>query len=94
ITELTEKPAWRDGLVALPASSVLESVLAHAGARPKERDAIDERIIAAVVAGVGTIIDSQDEVGGYPMPSATQRALDLPTANLEAWLATYSAQVE
>jgi hypothetical protein len=94
ITELSAKPAWRDGLIALPAADVWESVLANAGARPKDRDAVDERIIAEVIAGTGSIIDSQEQVGGYPTPQPTRRPLDPPTENLDVWLASYSAQVE
>ena len=46
-------------------------MLAHAGARPKDRDAVDARIVADVTAGSGAIIDSQDTVGGYPTAEPT-----------------------
>lgn len=49
-------------------------VLATCGARPEMRDPIDARIVADVKAGAGRIIDSQDEVGGYPLRPETRRA--------------------
>jgi hypothetical protein len=94
ISVLAEKPAWPNGLVALPSDSVVDSVLAHAGARPKDRDAVDARIVADFSAGTGAIIDSQDMVGGYPTAEPTHRALEVPSQNVEAWLETFSAEVE
>jgi hypothetical protein len=44
----------------------VESVLSNAGARPWDRDAIDERIAQSVRERTGQIIDSQEDVGGYP----------------------------
>lgn len=48
-----------------PADAAFKAVLAHAGAGPV-RDAVDERIIAGLRRGEGRIIDSQDDVGGWP----------------------------
>jgi len=94
ITALSEKPAWPDWLVALPSASVLESVLAHAGARPKDRDAVDARIVTDVTAGSGAIIDSQNAVGGYPVAEPTERRLEVPSENLDAWLESFSEELE
>jgi hypothetical protein len=94
VTALAAKPAWPDGLVAVPSSSVLESVLAKAGARPKDRDAVDQRIVSEVSSGTGAIIDSQDMVGGYPIAEPTTRTLDVPSTNVEEWLRTFTEQVE
>ena len=64
---LKDSPPGRiDGLVPLPAEQVEEWVLKNAGARPWDRDAHDRRIISDVAEGRGKIIDSEDEVGGYP----------------------------
>lgn len=41
-------------------------ILANAGAVLPQRDSIDARIITEVENGTGEIIDSQDDVGGYP----------------------------
>lgn len=62
----TTPVAWPPGLVAVPAAGVEAAVLAAAGARPWDRDAIDRRIVAEVRARGGRIIDSEREVGGYP----------------------------
>ena len=40
---------------------------------PVRRDLIDRRIVADVIEGRGWIIDTQDEVGGYPQYTATSR---------------------
>ncbi len=50
----------------LPAVDVQDAVIRNAGARPWDRDAIDARIVANVIEGRGDIIDSEQEVGGYP----------------------------
>ena len=57
---------WPPGLHALPAAAVEEQVLRDAGARPWDRDAIDRRIVQQVRDGTGRVIDSEQEVGGYP----------------------------
>jgi hypothetical protein len=46
-------------------------VLDGCGARPWDRDPIDARIIADVRNGTGRIIDSEQEVGGYPARKET-----------------------
>jgi hypothetical protein len=48
------------------ASQALEDVLAGAGATLPLRDPVDERVVSEVVAGTGAIIDSPQDVGGYP----------------------------
>jgi len=69
-------PTWLAGLRSIPASEVKEYVLANAGARPWDRDAVDRRIIRQVRDGTGKIPDSEQEVGGYPNPPETHRAFD------------------
>jgi hypothetical protein len=55
-----------DGFVAMSASSVEDWTLLNAGARPWSRDSVDRRIILEVARGGGKILDSENEVGGYP----------------------------
>jgi pectate lyase len=64
--EVEEPPLWPAGLEAKAADTVKEYVLKHAGARPDDRDAVDKRIIREIREGKGRIIDSEQEVGGYP----------------------------
>jgi pectate lyase len=61
------------GLVALPSTQVEEFVFTQAGARPWDRDAVDERIVRETRARTGRIIDSEAEVGGYPVAAETRR---------------------
>ena len=94
IVVLREPPIWLDGLKALPAAETFAHVVRHVGARPKDRDTIDQRIITDLKERKGRIIDSQTEVGGYPEQAMTRRPLDVPKEGIEAWLRTFSAQVE
>jgi len=69
-------PTWPTGLQSIPASEVKQYVLANAGARPWDRDAVDRRIIQQVRDGTGRIPDSEQEVGGYPNPPETRCEFD------------------
>lgn len=93
---LKDKPCWPEGLKALPASQVEAAVLKQAGAWPAQRDAIDQRIIETVRTRTGKVLDSQEEVGGYPKLKATQRKLDVPAKaeDVDAWLAKMAAEAE
>ena len=94
VSRLDKAPVWPAGLVAYPASTVRERVLAHAGARPLDRDASDARIVAGVRTGSGRIIDSQDEVGGYPpVTPAVVRKLDVPLTGVTTWLRRFSDEL-
>ncbi len=59
-------PLWPETLKVIPAAEVKESVLENAGARPWDRDEIDARIVREARAGTGKIMDSEQDVGGYP----------------------------
>ncbi|MDE2830780.1 MAG: right-handed parallel beta-helix repeat-containing protein [Gemmatimonadota bacterium] len=89
---LEEKPIWGN-ITPLPASAVVEHVVASAGARPKDRDAIDKRIIHEFRAREGRMIDSQQEVGGYPEINMVRRPLDIPP-DVDAWLAQLATELE
>jgi hypothetical protein len=77
-----KKPLWPDDLEPLPAAKIKQSIINNAGARPWDRDPIDERIIRAAVQGKGRIIDSQQQVGGYPNPTATRAPFNPDLWNL------------
>jgi hypothetical protein len=94
INLLSEKPAWPRGLIPLPAARTVEFVLRHAGARPKDRDEVDRRIVASVHEHKGRLIASQDEVGGYPKAVMSRRRLTVPPEDLDEWLARLAADVE
>lgn len=93
INALKEKPSWPEGLTALPALKTVDYVIRHVGARPKDRDDIDKRIIREFQERKGHFIDSQDEVGGYPKPAPVARKLTVPK-DVEAWLNKLAAELE
>ncbi len=59
-------PALPFGVALLPSAQVQDAVIENVGATPWNRDLIDRRIVADVIEGRGEIIDSQEQVGGYP----------------------------
>jgi hypothetical protein len=82
---------------APPPANVRTWVLAHAGARPSDRDPVDSRIVAGISTGASKVIDNPSEVGGLPEPPPRQGAPTLPEApfspatqpgllRIEAWL--------
>jgi hypothetical protein len=71
-----DRSAMQPRVAPMPSAAVHEWVLRHAGARPWERDAIDQRIIADVIEDRGHIISSEQEVGGYPSYAETRRSFD------------------
>jgi hypothetical protein len=71
IIEVARPVVWPQGLAVLPAAQVETHVLRFAGARPWDRDPHDIRVIFDVAEGRGEIIDSEVEVGGYPVVEPT-----------------------
>lgn len=72
IIQVPRPVVWPAGLDVLPANQVETHVLRFAGARPWDRDAHDIRVIFDVAEGRGEIIDSENEVGGYPRAEPTR----------------------
>ncbi|WP_159084287.1 pectinesterase family protein [Saccharobesus litoralis] len=63
----------------VPQSNVdLNALLSKVGAIPWQRDEIDQRIVQSVTTARGRVIDSQQDVGGYPSYPAVYRAIDPP----------------
>ncbi len=83
---LGQPPLWPEGLAAQTPTAALWSVARQAGARPAERDAIDERIVREALTGQARIIDSQEEVGGYPVVEPVKRTLEVPEKKRREWL--------
>ncbi len=92
--KLTEPPLWPEGLEPMPSSEVIAYVSKHAGARPGDRDPIDQRIIEESLNQTKIVIDSQEEVGGYPEREPTQRTLEVPETGRREWLAEMAAEVD
>ena len=75
----------------------IELVLKHAGARPLERSDVDARIVQSLIDGTDSIINSQTEVGGYPVYPDSVRTIDTIPATLaerRAWLDSISTSLE
>ena len=72
ILEQSARVNWPPYVNPLPAAEVEETVLRHAGARPWDRDAIDQRIVRQSRDRTGRIIDSEQQVGGYPSLAETR----------------------
>jgi pectate lyase len=56
--------------------AAFEKVLSHGGASQPNRDVVDERIVNDVKNRTGAIIDSQNEVGGWPELESTSAPTD------------------
>ena len=98
-------------LTNLPLSSVMQyseveaAVLANAGARPLDRDPVDARIIREVRSRTGRVINTPNDVGGYPVLAQRRRPLTVPAnphevvdaagrTRIEAWLEGYARALE
>ncbi len=95
-------PLADDGVVQLDAPPQWASIPAHAadvlrtaGSRPARRDPIDARIVQSVIDRTGQIIDSQEQVGGYPVRPMTRRALVVPEdpSARQRWLERMAAEL-
>lgn len=94
IIMLPNAPEWPELLRVLPAERVWSQVLRNAGARPKDRDPVDRRLLLEARKGEGKIINSQEDVGGYPKVTPTFRPLNIPTQDVDAWLLTFNNALE
>jgi hypothetical protein len=83
-------PVWNSGLKVLGSSNnvVYSEVLDNAGARPKDRDSVDKRIVLDVRKRTGGIINCvspngttrcKKNGGGWPSLAANRRTLTLPS---------------
>jgi hypothetical protein len=88
----------------MPALDVPDYVLSNAGARPADRDSVDKRIVDNAKNLTGGLIQSQNDVGGWPKLAKNFRTLDVPDncnkvqpsgyTILEEWLHGFSRTVE
>ncbi len=81
----------------LPASQLEDQVLLAAGARPRDRDAIDFKLLSDVAEGRARIVDSEVQSSGYPLYAPTMRPFDAADWNLAdmspkaGWLSLFTA---
>ena len=104
-SKVAKPPIAVEGLRILPVREVRQWVLARAGARPSDRDAVDRRVVRSVRERTGKILRSQADVGGWPKLAHNRRALTIPPnpcgdddgdgyTNLEGFLHRCAADVE
>lgn len=94
ISQLDSRPLWPDAMEAASAGEVYEQNLSNAGARPADRTEHDERIVEAIRNGSAGVIDSQDDVGGYPELAENTGSIDEPGSGVRAWLREEARAVE
>jgi hypothetical protein len=103
--KVSSPPIWHESLVVRPSNEIEDLILNNAGARPADRDAVDERIAKETRSRSGNIIDSQSQVGGWPNLANNYRAFVVPAnpncddnndgyTNVENLLHQMAAEVE
>ena len=75
-TRTIPEPPLPAGVRVLPSADVQDAVIRNAGARPWDRDAIDQRIVADTIEGRGAIIDNERDVDGYPAHTQSRAPFD------------------
>ena len=77
-------------VTTLPAKDAYEAVLATVGASLPVRDSVDTRIVDHVRYGTGRIINSQNEVGGWPVYRSAEPPLDSDNDGIpDSWETTH-----
>jgi hypothetical protein len=82
IVMMKTPPLWPPYVKPMPSAAVQEYVLHNAGARPWDRDYDDVRLIADVAEGRGTIVNSENDIHGYPVEKPAQRPFNPADWNL------------
>lgn len=83
------------GLAIMPSTAVEAFVLANAGARPADRDAVDLRVIANVTARSGNFVHDQNtDTPGYPNLAVVSRAFVTPPSPHTVQLSGYTTLEE
>jgi pectate lyase len=63
-----------------------QRILNHAGASLPKRDTVDSRVVSHVLTNAGAVIDSQNQVGGWPVLNSTAAPLDTDQDGMpDAW---------
>lgn len=85
-TILVDAPFPTDSVRTEPALAAWDHVLADVGATLPRRDSVDTRIVEQVRTGRGRLIDSQTEVGGWPVLAAGTAPADSDDDGMtDAW---------
>lgn len=93
--ELLAAPVDMPAVHSTTAQQALEQVLASAGATLPRRDAVDARIVQEAKDGIGKLIDSQTDVGGWPELVTAPAPLDTDGDGMpDAWEKTYGLNAQ
>lgn len=87
--------SWPTGISVMSSLDVETHVLAHAGARPWDRDADDIRVLFYVAEGRGKIIDDEKDVSNYPVQPEVHMSFvetDWDLATMEPQSGVYPGQ--
>jgi hypothetical protein len=104
-TPSTDAPIWPTDLEFIASTGVEAYVSSNAGARPVDRDSVDECIITNIAEGTGNVIvDEDDNCGPWPTLDVNPSTWTLPATpfgdggdgytNIEVWLHGLAAEVE
>lgn len=74
--ELLKSPVEMPSVQTTTARAAFEAILDSVGATQPRRDAVDARIVKNAREGTGKLIDSQNEVGGWPALEAARAPTD------------------
>lgn len=89
IQRLTQAPVWPKEITVQAAATLEQWLLPKVGAHYWQRDPVDLRIIAQYQERSGRIIDSQQQVGGYPQYLPVVRPLTVPEEHINEWLSRF-----
>ncbi|MFI6676589.1 Ig-like domain-containing protein [Kribbella sp. NPDC050470] len=85
INELPRPLPFADELETQSAAKAYDAVLKNAGAVLPRRDAADARIVDDARNGTGRLINSQKEVGGFPVLAQTEAPVDSDHDGIPDW---------
>lgn len=75
---VTSPPVWFYPMTIRDTIKLESWVLVNVGARPADRDGIDDRLVNEVKKRTGKIINSPNQVGGWPKLPSTKRPFNIP----------------
>ncbi len=76
--QVSAPPVWNASITPLPGAEVESKVLSQAGARPADRDAVDQRIVREMRTRSGFIVSSVGKAGGWPQLPTVHRSFKIP----------------
>ncbi|WP_123539119.1 DUF1349 domain-containing protein [Halosimplex salinum] len=94
VAQLDSRPLFPSELTPIASGETKAHNLENAGARPADRTDHDRRIVSNIRNGEGGVIDSQEEVGGYPDLAENTDEISVPDSGLRVWLREEAHAVE